>query len=74
MNIWLDALFIGLFLSIMAGPVFFALMDLTLQKGFWPAVSLAVGVWASDISYIILVYLGLSFISETPGFTYWVWV
>jgi len=72
MNFYLDAVLLALFLSIMTGPVFFALMDLTLQKGFWPAFSLATGVWVSDITYICLVYLGLSFISETPGFTYWV--
>ena len=68
----LDSLFLALVLSTATGPVFFLIVQLAVERGFWPASALAAGVWLSDILYISLVFLGLSFVSDNPNFTFYV--
>ena len=68
----IDSLLLAVVLSISTGPVFFLLVQLAIEKGFWPATSLAAGVWCSDVIYITLVFLGLSYVSENPNFSFYV--
>lgn len=56
----------GLILSVAVGPVFFALVKTSLQKGFKAGVFVAVGVSLSDMCYIILAYLGVSQFFDNP--------
>jgi threonine/homoserine/homoserine lactone efflux protein len=48
------------------GPVFFALVKTSLQKGFKAGVCVAIGVSLSDMCYIILAYLGVSQFFDNP--------
>jgi threonine/homoserine/homoserine lactone efflux protein len=47
----------GLALALMLGPVFFALLQTSIQEGFRSGISLALGVIISDISLIAACYL-----------------
>lgn len=51
---------LGIVLSFVTGPVFFALIKTSIEKGFYAGVSLAIGVLISDICYVILSVYGSS--------------
>ncbi|MGB0838953.1 MAG: LysE family translocator [Chitinophagales bacterium] len=72
MNLIWDGIVLGFLLSIGTGPVFLALVELGITKGFRAGCALAAGVWLSDMIYITLVYQGLSFIAQTPDFQWYV--
>jgi|SRR5688572_8984182 len=46
----------GLIISVMVGPVFFALIQTSLQEGFKAGSHLAFGVMLSDVAYIAFCY------------------
>lgn len=54
----------GLLLTIMIGPVFFGLLQTSINKGFKQGVFYALGVSLSDISFIFLTYFGVSTLLE----------
>ncbi|QSE99088.1 LysE family translocator [Fulvivirga lutea] len=56
----LNGLIFGLTLAVMLGPVFFTLLQTSLEKGFSKAIIVAVGVSVGDIILILLAYFGLS--------------
>jgi threonine/homoserine/homoserine lactone efflux protein len=49
----------GLFLALLIGPVFFTLIQTSIEKGFRSGVFVAIGVSLSDAFYITLSYLGI---------------
>lgn len=53
----------GFVLSFLTGPVFFALIKTSIEKGFYAGVSLAAGVVVSDIFYVALTLYGTSFLA-----------
>src|SRR5210317_373564 len=57
-------LLFGLLLSFLLGPVFFALLQTSIEKGFKAGVFMAIGVSLSDSFYMFLTYSGVSFLSE----------
>ncbi len=54
---------LGFVLSFLTGPVFFALIKTSIEKGFYAGVSLAAGVVVSDIFYVALTLYGSSFLA-----------
>ena len=54
---------LGFVLSFLTGPVFFALIKTSIEKGFSAGVSLAGGVLVSDVFYVCLSLYGTSFIA-----------
>jgi len=54
---------LGFVLSFLTGPVFFALIKTSIEKGFYAGVSLAGGVLISDIFYVSLSLYGSSFLA-----------
>lgn len=58
---------LGLLLSMMIGPVFFALMTTSLAYGFRQSFMLALGVLASDLLYVVGTYLGVHFLTQIPS-------
>ncbi len=54
---------LGFVLSFLTGPVFFALIKTSIEKGFSSGVSLAGGVVLSDVFYVGLSLYGTSFIA-----------
>jgi threonine/homoserine/homoserine lactone efflux protein len=65
----------GLTLSFLIGPVFFAILQAGIERGFRAGIMLCLGIWVSDLSIILLAYLGLSYILmlvQWDGFHLWV--
>jgi threonine/homoserine/homoserine lactone efflux protein len=62
----------GLWLSMSFGPVFFILIQTSLDKGIKNALLFDSGVFLSDIFYIIIAYLGASIVFENASFEKWV--
>ena len=59
-----NAILFGLVFSVLIGPVFFTLIQTSIEKGMDKAMLVAVGISLSDILYILLAYLGFSQILE----------
>lgn len=54
---------LGIVLSFLTGPVFFALIKISIEKGFQSGVALASGVLVSDAIYVIITLFGTSLLS-----------
>lgn len=54
---------LGIVLSFLTGPVFFALIKTSIEKGFYAGLSLALGVMLSDMIFIGITVYGSSFIA-----------
>jgi len=62
---------LGLVFIMSFGPVFFALIETSLEKGFWFAACIALGTVMSDAAYIALSKFGLSQFLGNEEFEYW---
>jgi threonine/homoserine/homoserine lactone efflux protein len=60
----LEGIKIGLILSFMIGPIFFALVQTSVDEGFRAGLMVAVGIWVSDTSYVLGVYFGVSLLAN----------
>tara|TARA_R110001592_G_scaffold74233_7_gene225911 strand:- start:496 stop:1134 length:639 start_codon:yes stop_codon:yes gene_type:complete len=67
----LNGLLFGLLLCVLIGPVFFALIQNSIEKGFWSGFFMAIGVALSDIFYIVITYFGVSQLVESENFKMW---
>ena len=67
----LNGILFGLLLCILIGPVFFALIQNSIEKGFWSGVFMAIGVALSDAFYIFITYFGISQLVESDNFKMW---
>ncbi|MBS1680128.1 MAG: LysE family transporter [Bacteroidetes bacterium] len=59
MPIVLKGIQLGVLLAFLIGPVFFTLIQTSVEKGFWNGALVAVGVSISDILYVSICYFGL---------------
>lgn len=64
-------LLLGLTLSVLIGPVFFALLQTSLHRGFKAGVALAVGITLSDSMYIVFTNLFLAYFPEPVRIEFW---
>lgn len=51
---------LGIVLSFLVGPVFFTIIQTSIERGFWRGVLVAVGVSISDILYVAICYFGFA--------------
>lgn len=58
----------GLILALLIGPVFFTIIQTSVERGFWNGVLVAFGVSLSDILYVIICFLGMAQVLENGGF------
>ncbi len=58
----------GLILSAMIGPVFFTLIQNSLENGFRHTAILALGILLSDLIYIVVTFFGVSLFAKNPLF------
>lgn len=54
---------LGLILSFLTGPAFFALLKTSIEKGFYAGAAFALGVLISDVLFVSLAIFGSSFIA-----------
>ena len=75
MHPFINGLFFGLTLTVLLGPIFFALIQAGLERGFRAGLAMGIGIWVSDILFIVAVYKGVSHIvaiTQIEGFELWV--
>jgi threonine/homoserine/homoserine lactone efflux protein len=63
-----EGISMGLVLSAMIGPVFFALIQNSLEHGFRYAAVLALGILLSDLIYVVVTYFSISLLAQYPFF------
>lgn len=61
----------GLLLAVMLGPVFFALIQNSIIKGFKAGIYMALGIAVSDTSYIFLMYFSVKQFENNDTVSVW---
>lgn len=56
MQFIIEGLLFGLTLSILLGPIFIALTQSSIEKGYKAGLAVGAGIWISDILFIVLTY------------------
>lgn len=64
MDLLLKGVATGLLLSIMVGPVFFVLLETSIRKGVKAALAIDLGVFLSDVVYIIIAFVFFQQVSD----------
>lgn len=64
MDLLLQGIKIGLVLCFMIGPVFFTLLQTAIEEGFRASAMVGLGIWTSDVGYILLAYFGLTIMQQ----------
>lgn len=59
MDVILNGIISGLVLALLIGPVFFTILQTSVERGFGSGVFVAIGVSLSDALYITLTYMGV---------------
>ena len=59
MDVFLNGILSGLVLALLVGPVFFTILQTSIERGFVSGVFVSMGVSLSDAFYISLTYLGV---------------
>lgn len=60
---FLEGILYGLLLAVLVGPVFFKMLQTSVENGWKAAAILAAGQWFGDFAYIALVFWGSTYIS-----------
>lgn len=71
MEIVFNGIISGIVLALLIGPVFFTLVQTSIERGFWSGVFVAIGASVSDSLYILVSYLGLIQFMETDNFRHY---
>jgi threonine/homoserine/homoserine lactone efflux protein len=66
-----EGITMGLLLSVMVGPVFFTLIQNSIEHGFKYAIVLALGIVLSDFVYVLITYFGISLLIQFPNFEWY---
>ena len=54
----------GFALSILVGPIFFALVQAGIEQGARAGIAVGAGIWISDLLFILCVYFGVSYVGQ----------
>lgn len=71
---FLKGMLLGLSLSFMVGPLLFAIVYASLERGFKAGLALAAGIWSSDMLYLAMLYFGIEqmeSVTRIPHFRFW---
>ncbi|MFN4080061.1 MAG: LysE family translocator [Saprospiraceae bacterium] len=71
---FLKGILLGLSLSFMVGPLLFAIVYASLERGFRAGLALAAGIWSSDMLYLSMLYFGIEQmdnLTRVPHFRFW---
>jgi threonine/homoserine/homoserine lactone efflux protein len=71
MEIVLNGIVSGIVLAFLIGPVFFTIIQTSIERGFTSGVFVAVGVSCSDAVYIFVSYLGLIQFMQAENFRHY---
>lgn len=65
---------LGLVFVFSFGPIFFSIIETSIRKGFFPAMSISAGAMSSDILYVTICLLGTSTFLDNPHVRFWMGV
>ncbi len=68
MEIVFNGIKFGIVLAFLIGPVFFTIIQTSIERGFWKGALVALGVSVSDTLYVTVCYLGLFQFLNDPKF------
>jgi threonine/homoserine/homoserine lactone efflux protein len=71
MEVILNGILSGIVLAFLIGPVFFTLLQTSIERGFSSGVFVAIGISMSDALYIFVSYLGLIQFLEADHFRHY---
>jgi threonine/homoserine/homoserine lactone efflux protein len=71
MEILSNGILFGLILSLFIGPVFFSLIQTSMERGFSAGMSMAIGISLSDAIYIFLAHQGVSRFIQNESFRFY---
>lgn len=63
----LEGVQFGIFLAFLIGPVFFTILQTSIERGFFYGAMVAIGVSLSDIFYVAICYFGLIALVNDPA-------
>lgn len=64
MGYLLEGIQLGLALAILTGPLLFALLQASLERGVRGGMMVALGIWISDVLFLAGVYSGLNYVEQ----------
>lgn len=71
MDIIIKGVVSGIVLALLIGPVFFTLLQTSIERGFSSGVFVAVGISLSDSFYILISYFGLTQFTHSANFRHY---
>ena len=71
MEIILNGVKFGVVLAFLVGPVFFTIIQVSIENGFWNGLMVTLGVSVSDTIYVLICYFGLVQLINDPQFRMW---
>lgn len=75
MDLLLEGFLLGATLTVMIGPITFTIVDASLSSGVSRGIVSAVGMWSSDVLYIVVCYSGarrLQTFLQSEGTAQWI--
>jgi threonine/homoserine/homoserine lactone efflux protein len=64
MDLFWNGIKFGLALSILVGPILFALLHTSIEQGFRAGWTMGLGIWSSDLMFVTATYYGISFVAK----------
>lgn len=64
MELFWNGIKLGLALSILTGPIVFTILQTSIEQGFRAGSMVCMGIWVSDLMFISVTYLGLSYVAD----------
>ncbi len=71
MEIVFNGLKLGIILAFLIGPVFFTIIQTSVERGFRNGVLVSLGVSLSDVMYVAICYFGLVQFINNPQFRFY---
>ncbi len=66
-----NGVLLGFLLTLMIGPVFFALIQTSIERGFTSGASMAVGIALSDALYVVVASFSVAILANNLAFQAW---
>lgn len=62
MGLFWEGIQVGLILSFLMGPIFFVLVQTSVEQGFRAGAAVGLGIWVSDVLFFLAVFYGLRYV------------
>lgn len=70
MDLLVQGMGVGIVLSILMGPILFTLIQTGIEEGFRAGTMVGLGIWVSDLLFILSVYFGISYVEAVTKWAF----